>query len=71
MAVVEQRLVGSLNSNLEPELVAALNGDRQEENGDESRRLLALVESLKLETLDQNQQALLAELRRGLQALAV
>jgi site-specific recombinase XerD len=65
MAVIEQRLQSS--ASLEP--VPMLNGDRQEENGAESRRLLALAESLELETLDQNQQALLAELRRGLLAL--
>jgi site-specific recombinase XerD len=67
MAVIEQRLAGSLNPNLEPE--PAANGSQPMPNGDESRRLLALAESLELETLDQNQQALLAELRRGLQAL--
>jgi hypothetical protein len=47
-----------------------VNGDRQEQNGSESGRLLVLVESLELDNLDQNQQALLAELRRGLLALA-
>jgi site-specific recombinase XerD len=47
MAVIEQRLESHLNPALEP--VSALNEKHRNENGNESNRLLALVESLELE----------------------
>lgn len=68
MAVIEKRL--EPHSQRRPDQLTDSNGASQQDSGDGSHYLLTLVDALNVETADEKQQTLIAELRRGVLALA-
>lgn len=67
MAVIEKRLEPHLGAL--PEQETSLNGVDQRMRSNGSDHLLQLVDALETETLNDDQRALVAELRNGILAL--